>query len=56
LTCVTDNFTALRSFVLHAPLADFLAKGKAGKLASTSNAVCHELLKEYQQFVGEENL
>jgi hypothetical protein len=28
--------------VLHAPLADFLAEAKAGKLASTSNAICHE--------------
>ena len=42
LARVLDNFSALVGFVLHAPLADFLAEGKAGKLASTSNAICHE--------------
>jgi hypothetical protein len=27
--------------MLHTPLADLLAEGKAGKLATTSNAICH---------------
>jgi len=38
---VLNNFAALVGFMLHAPLADLLAEGKAGKLAATSNAVCH---------------
>src|ERR1700733_5727935 len=52
LWSVVGEFAALRRFVLHAPLADFLAEGKAGKLAATSNAVCHGLLREYQQIGG----
>jgi hypothetical protein len=38
---VGEDFAALVGFVLHTPLADFLPKGKAGHLASTSNAVGH---------------
>jgi hypothetical protein len=46
---VIDNLAALLSLMLHAPLADLLAETKASKLASTSNAIGHGLLKEYQQ-------
>jgi hypothetical protein len=35
--------------MLLTPLADFLAKGKAGKLTTASDAICHGLLREYQQ-------
>jgi len=42
LRSVFGKFTALRGFVLHAPLADPLAEGETGKLAATSNAVCHK--------------
>src|ERR1039458_470796 len=45
LRCVVADFAALRGFVLHAPLADLLAKGQAGKLTATSNAVCHGFYK-----------
>src|SRR5258706_2614297 len=39
---IADDFAALRGFVLNAPLADLLAEGETGKLAATSNAVCHD--------------
>jgi hypothetical protein len=42
LGSVVGNLAALIGFVLHAPLTDLLAEGKAGKLTATSNAVCHE--------------
>ena len=38
---IIDDFATLILFVLHAPLADLLAEGEAGKLAATSNAICH---------------
>jgi hypothetical protein len=50
LRCVFGEFAALVGFVANAPLTDLLAEGEAGKLTATSNAVCHGLLKEYQQF------
>ncbi len=40
---VFGDFAALVGFVLLAPLADFLAEGKAGKLAATADAVGHDL-------------
>src|ERR1019366_10656235 len=36
---------ALRSFMLHAPLAKLLAEGEGGKLKTALNAICHERLK-----------
>ena len=41
LSRVLNNFAALVGFVLDAPLADLFAEGKSGKLAATSNAICH---------------
>src|SRR6267154_4479864 len=41
LACVFDEFAALSGFVLHTPLADLLAEGKAGKLTAAANAICH---------------
>jgi hypothetical protein len=38
---VFDDFAALSGFVLHTPLADLLAEGKAGKLTAAANAICH---------------
>jgi hypothetical protein len=46
---IINDLAALCRLVLNAPLADFLAKGKAGELAATSNAICHGFLREYQQ-------
>src|SRR5712691_2854531 len=52
---VFEYFAALRGFVLHTPLADLLAEGKAGKLAAAANAICHGVsVKEYQQFAAED--
>jgi len=34
-------FTALRSFVLHAPPAKLLAEGEGWKLTTALNAICH---------------
>jgi hypothetical protein len=34
-------FTALRSFVLHAPPANLLAEGEGWKLTTALNAICH---------------
>jgi hypothetical protein len=36
--------------MLLAPRADLLAEGETGELTAAFNAVCHGLLKEYQQF------
>jgi hypothetical protein len=47
LDVVIDDFTALGSLVLHAPLADLL-KAKPRKLPSTSNTFRHVYLKDYQ--------
>jgi hypothetical protein len=54
LARVVDNFAALSGFVLHAPLADFSAERETGKLTAAANAICHILIKEYQQFAGED--
>jgi hypothetical protein len=35
-------YTTLRSLMLHAPTAKFLAKGKAVELTTAMSAVCHE--------------
>jgi hypothetical protein len=32
---------SLRSFMLHAPLANLLSEGKAWKLTTASRAICH---------------
>ncbi|MGC2170273.1 MAG: hypothetical protein WA623_02690 [Candidatus Sulfotelmatobacter sp.] len=53
---ILTKFAALLGFVLHTPRTDLFAEGKAGKLTATSNAVCHESLKEYQQFGAQKNL
>src|SRR5437879_3408629 len=42
---IVGQFAALRGFVLQTPLAHLLAEGETGKLAATSNAVCHGLNK-----------
>jgi hypothetical protein len=41
LTGIVYNFAALRCLMLHAPRADLFAESEAGKLAATSNAICH---------------
>jgi hypothetical protein len=55
LTRILGDLATLILFMLHAPLADLLAESKAGKLAATSNAICHGY-RDYQQFGERENL
>jgi hypothetical protein len=38
-------FPSLRGFMLHAPLAKLLAKGKGRKLPPALNAICHQSYK-----------
>jgi hypothetical protein len=42
-------FTSLRSFMLHAPLAKFPAKGKGRKLPPALNAICHQVKPNRQR-------